>query len=123
MKTNSKNHPVFAYLLDCINVDGKENATPLEKCEDIARRLKIECLHKYNLKSKGVQGSIADWLSGLAINIAFYNCDIIDLAKSWGSIPQDASEKQEQKILDNYWSFMAAKLMQLLKFNKVAIEY
>ena len=60
-----------------------------------------------------------EWLQGLALPIAFYNSDILQLAKDWGSIPHDATEKQEYKILDNYWRFMAAKILQLIDGYRV----
>lgn len=88
---------------------------------------KIAALHEifnaeygWRVNQIGKQGAVMDWLQGLptALTIPFYNHEILELAKSWGSIPQDASEKQEDKILANYWNFMAAKLCQL--FDKVA---
>ena len=64
---------------------------------------------------------IADWLMGLpsSLNIVFNNHDILRLAKKWGSIPQDATEKQEDKILENYWRFMASKTLQLFTKYKL----
>jgi hypothetical protein len=60
-------------------------------------------------------------LQGLpsCLNIVFSNYDIIQLAKSWESLPENATEKQEDKILSNYFNFMAAKFFQLCSQNKV----
>jgi len=52
---------------------------------------------------------------GGCLHIAFNNHDILELAKDYGSISNNATEKEEQKILDNYWVFMANKLIQLKK--------
>ena len=66
--------------------------------------------------------AVMDWLQGLpsSITIPFYNHEILKMAKSWGSLPVDATEKQEDKLLENYWRFMANKLCQLFaKVEKV----
>jgi hypothetical protein len=63
----------------------------------------------------GEQKARSEWLSGLAINIPYMSDDIIALAKASGTLKQNASEKQEDKILDNYWNFMS---MQIEKANK-----
>ena len=41
------------------------------------------------------------------------NYDILELAKKFGSIPNNATEKQEYDLLENYWRFIANKLIQL----------
>lgn len=54
------------------------------------------------------------------IDIPFMNYDILQLAKEFGSIPQDASEKEEEKIIERYWDFMANKIFVL--FNRYEIN-
>ncbi|BAQ84205.1 hypothetical protein [uncultured Mediterranean phage uvMED] len=78
--------------------------------------------NQWSIDRYGRQKSLTDWLQGLALPIDFYYCDIIQLAKDWGSIPQNATEKQESKICDNYWSFMANKLGQLFDGYRVPKE-
>jgi hypothetical protein len=78
--------------------------------------------HQWSIDRYGRQKSLTDWLQGLALPIDFYYCDIIQLAKDWGSIPQNATQKQEDKICDNYWSFMANKLGQLFDGYRVPKE-
>ena len=70
----------------------------------------------------GSHQAISDWLQGLALPIDYTYHNIIELAKDWGSIPQDATSKQEDKICDNYWSFMANKLRQLFEGYRVPKE-
>jgi hypothetical protein len=43
----------------------------------------------------------------------FSNYDILERAKKYGSLTVDASEKDEDKLLENYWRFMANKLIVL----------
>lgn len=119
MKTNNLSHPVFAYILDCIEIDDNENATPVEKMQYVADRLKTECLPNYKNRYTGTQKVITEWLQGIALPIAFRDYEILELAKQWGSLPENPTERQEDKILNNYWSFMAMKIMQLLKHYKI----
>ena len=78
--------------------------------------------HSWAVDRYGMQRALTEWLQGLALPIHFYYSDIIQLAKEWGSIPQDATSKQEDKICDNYWSFMANKLRQLFEGYRVPKE-
>jgi len=71
----------------------------------------------------GPQKAMIDWLQGLALNIEFTNYRILKLAVLWGSIPEKATTKQENKILDTYWSFMAVKTLQLIDGYRVPKDY
>ena len=73
--------------------------------------------YNYN-KIEGFQ----NWIQGLpnCFNIEFMNSNILDLAVKFGSLPNNATEKEEDKILNNYWHFIAAKTFQLFrKYNIV----
>jgi len=70
----------------------------------------------------GEMVALTEWLQGLALPIEYTYCDIIDLAKSWGSIPENATTKQEDKICDNYFSFMANKVRQLFDGYRIPLE-
>ena len=119
MKTNSiefKKH-VFNYILDCINTEGFEPFkynTHKGLVNFVYETFKSEYLHgiKYY---KNEQTAFANYLAGLpsCISIDFENYKILDLAKTWGSIPKDATEKQEEKILNNWFNFIAANFFQL----------
>src|SRR5581483_9836688 len=65
----------------------------------------------FNIKQVGEFKALTSWLQGLpsAISIAFYNHDILKLAQSFGSLPKNASMEQEDKILNNYFPFMAMR--------------
>ncbi len=92
--------------------------------EEVADRVRMIFCSEYQwqLERYGVIRAIQEWLQGLALPIAFDNWDIINLAKDWRSIPEDATERQEDKILDNYWHFMANKLSQLFDGYRVPKE-
>jgi hypothetical protein len=64
--------------------------------------------YKNEIKRSGKLKAMADWLQGGAIDIEYYNMAIVQLAWEMGSIEEPSpSEKIQQKILDNYWVFMA----------------
>ena len=55
---------------------------------------------------------MAEWLSGLAINIPYTYCDIIKLSKD---LLETDTLKDEDKIIENYFNFMAIQIMRLEK--------
>lgn len=69
----------------------------------------------------GPQDALREYYMGLpsSCHIAFYNHEILRLAREWGSLPEDSTGKQEDKILDNYWNFMAAKTCQLFNGYRI----
>ena len=60
----------------------------------------------------------SDWLAGLcsAVPIAFTYCDIIELAYETGGLKKNSTEKDEDRICENYFPYMASNLVEL--FNK-----
>lgn len=106
------------YIIESIDNSGySENV--LETDKDKLKFLRDTFLAEYgwNIKQDGELKALQNWLMGLpsAINIAFYNHDILQLAKQWQTLPADATEKQEDKVLANYWQFMAMRIISLWK--------
>ena len=100
-----------AYILDTVTYDlsschdGDELPTRKAKIKRLLERLNSE--YRWRVAQVGKQKAIAEWLSGLALPIACYNGDIIDMAIEFGSIDPEASDKLQDKVIDGYWSFMA----------------
>jgi len=69
----------------------------------------------WEIKKYGEFKALIDYLMGepSAIHLPSYHHNQIELAKSFGSIPQDATEKEEQKIIDNFYKFFAMRLIKL----------
>ncbi len=69
----------------------------------------------WNIKKHGEYNALIDYLMGEpnAIHLPSWHHNQIELAKSFGSIPQDATEKEEQKIIDNFYIFFAVRLIKL----------
>ena len=104
-KKNYKN-----YILDCLDNEDEimESSTKfsrLDKIDYLMHRFYTE--YGFMVNRVGKQKAIADWLSGLSINIVYWNEDIIQLAKDMGSVEQSITKRQEETILTNYWLFMA----------------
>lgn len=76
----------------------------------------FESEYGYAIERYGRNTALAEYLSGLPSIIAlpFYNSDILKHAVEWGSLAQNATEQEEDKILENYWQFMANKLNQMI---------
>ncbi len=124
VNTNSKQFlaTVKSYILDCINSEDREFANDTEKLQYLADQFKSSYLNEYNLKQYGsYQNVFAEWCKGLpsCFNLDYENYRIIELAKEWGSLPANADDRQEDKILDNWFNFMAFKTFQLMRKHNV----
>jgi len=112
------------YIIDCIDSsdrDEKEPETPFEKIRFLEKCFMSEYGHE--IARIGKIKAMTNWLQGLpsCLHIEFSNYQILQLAKSWGSLPEKATENEEDRILDNYWNLVANKILQLfdLKENSV----
>ena len=101
-KKNYKN-----YILGTIEEDGEGNPlkTEQEKINYIFNRFNSE--YGWNIERIGKQKAMAEWLSGLALNIEYYDDAIVDLAIKLGSINSDPSNKLRTQVSQNYFNFMA----------------
>ena len=125
MNTHSKSHPVYRYILDCIDYDfiheygfKKQPKTDAEKLQAIFTIFNRE--YKRNVEKLGERKAYQEWLMGLSVaSIDYENYKILELAKLWGGIPQDASEAKEDKIINNWFNFITLKTFTLAKRLKV----
>ena len=101
-KKNYKN-----YILSTIEEDteGKPIKTEQEKINYIFDRFNSE--YGFMVERVGKQKAMTEWLQGLALDIEYWNDNIVPLAIKMGSIDENPSEKLKAKVIDNYWSFMA----------------
>ena len=101
-KKNYKN-----YILSTIEEDGegKPLTTESKKIDYIFDRFNSE--YGFMIERVGKYKAMSEWLSGLSLNIEFYNDAIVDLAVKMGSIDPNPSEKLKDKVAANYWDFMA----------------
>ena len=119
-----KNQPYFAYLVGQVTPEDydteRDTTTPTGRIAFV-----FDCFYsEYYTEGQNVQESLAAWLGGLpsCISLPCYNGDILELVESMDSEPKKRTEDQEYAILSNYYSFMAAKLLQLQRWHKRQAE-
>jgi len=115
-KSSELDQTVKLYIISRIDSDGYDVPEPKTTAQKIA--FVQDCFNKeygFNIAQVGRQTAVMNWLQGLpsAMSIEYMNHNILIMAETWGSLPPNASEVKQDKILDNYWNFMAAKLCQL----------
>lgn len=93
--------------IDEVDYEGKTLTTDDEKIDYIFERFYSE-YYKENIALRyGKQKAMADWLAGLSLNLPYWYDEIIELAIEMGSIDENPSEKLQNKVISNYWDFMA----------------
>jgi hypothetical protein len=117
MNNSKLDKQVKQYILDCIDGSGYD-ADPQTDTE------KVKFLHDtfyaeygYNVDRVGENQALIEWFMGLpsACHIEFRHYAILELAVAWGSLPEDTTEKQQDKILNNWFNLVAVKTGQLFR--------
>ena len=105
-KTNSKEvrDEVRAYLLE---VAESEDMTTLKDLKE-----KFHNEYGWAIPRMGENNACFEWLRGLAINVDYMYCDIIQIMAKW----LDESEEEAEKWLDKrgdtlYWQLMAREIV------------
>ena len=95
------------YILSTIEtgLNDEPLKTDQEKIKYIFNRFNSE--YGFIINKVGKYKAMSEWLSGLALDIEYYNYKIVKLAKDMGSLDTDSTYKAEQKIINNYFDFMA----------------
>ena len=121
MTTKELNKVSKQYIVDCIDSEPYDvkTETDKEKLQFLFDTFKAE--KGWEIERIGQHKAFESWCMGLptVFNIVFNNYDILELAKFWGSIPLDATERQAEKILDNYWNFITVKTFQLFRKHNI----
>lgn len=119
LKTNSKKYlnNIQNYILDSIDSEGYDikTETPTEKLDFLFDCFEVEFNYKNNkLRYPNLQDRFANWLQGLpsAISIPHQYNKILELSKNLLEV-DNLGEELENKIIDNYWSFMAYHIIKL----------
>lgn len=115
---------VFAYIIDSINPDDYDVVanTDKEKLQFVYDTFKSEMGHL--IPQVGKVNAFREWLQGLptAMDIEYQNHKILEIAYEWGSLLKNATEDQEDKILDNWFNFIANKTFVLMRKHKVNMD-
>jgi len=65
----------------------------------------------WNIEQTSFKPALVDWLQGLAIHIPYEDHEILEHAEKSGS----KGNCSDDRILENYWHFMASRLIELWK--------
>ena len=122
--TKEQRDNYLKFFKDSINICDYDNFKDhaLQPENDVQ---KLFLIFKYEMSSRvtqiGFLNAFTEWLQGLpgCIDIPFSNYDILQLALKMGSLKDLNNDKEEQKILDNYWNFSANYFMKLFKKEKL----
>ena len=115
LRTNTKKYQenFKNYILSVIDSGDlpKDIKTDKEKVNFIFERFNSEYNYANNIRrTPNFQLRFAEWLQGLAINLPYNYNDIIELAKK---LQETDKLKNENRIINNYWSFMAFQIIKL----------
>ena len=121
LKTNSRKYQenFKKYILSVIDSEDlpSETMTDKEKINFVMDRFTNEHDFEYNKrKIPNTQERFGDWLQGGALNIPMYYDEVLNLAKK---LLETDTLKNENRIINNYYSFMALQIIRLNeKLNK-----
>lgn len=107
---------VNQYLLNAVSSEDTTFTSDKERVNYVISRYTTEYDHDYNKKVyPNRMERFSQWLMGLpsCFNIDFENYRIIELAKEWGAIPANATERQEDIIIANWFNYISNKFHQL----------
>ncbi len=100
------------YILSTIEsgINGEDLTTEDEKLRYIRNRFYSETgCHGWPRMS-----AVADWLSGMALDIEYDDYSILELAVEMGSLDEKHSQATAQRVVENYWNFMANIVMGMI---------
>lgn len=103
----------FAYVLDCIYNDEKDNMSDKEAINYFFERFNKEYNDNYNKRLyPNLQERISQYIQGLpsCFGVAYCTDTIINIGKSWGYCK---TEKQIIDFQNNWFSIIAWRLIQL----------
>jgi len=101
-----------SYILDCLDNEDEligKSLSDEEKISYLFDRFTNE--YGFMVRRVGKQKAMAEWLSGLAIDIPYYYEDIINLAVEMGSIAPNPDKRTYNTVCQNYWDFMANMIL------------
>ena len=110
------------YVIDCINSEPYDI-----ECNTIEEKLQFlwdtfTSEYSYLVERKGAYLALQEYIMGIPsiFNIDYSNYDILERAKEWKSIDNNASEKLEDKIIANWTNYIANRTFQLFRKYKVS---
>lgn len=115
LKPSAYKQNYINFILSCVEFDCDEKllTSDSDKASYILNRFNSE--YGWLAERVGKQKAITEWLQGLALNIPYWNDEIIDLAVEMGSINPEPSDNLRDRVLNNYFNFMANIILLIEK--------
>ena len=104
---HTKYKPLYeAYILQFVeDENGNQPPNKAASVERLFERFWSE--YGWRVDQVGIHKAMADWLCVLALLFAWYYDEIVDLAIDLQSIDENPCDKLRERVVENYWSFMA----------------
>lgn len=121
--TNSKEFKakVFGHFSDILSGEDMDLSLETDLDKALYVKSRIEGEYEHVIRQKGIYKAVAEWLSGLAINIDYSYHDIIKRAESWHEC--ELNEKQADMVCERWFDFMGLKLIQYCEKQGVNLRY
>jgi hypothetical protein len=124
--TKEQNKSYEQYIIEAIDESGYDEPLPLctdkQKLQFLHDTFVSEYWHEQNQKRYHIkENAFREWIMGLpsCFNIEWENYKILDLAVRMGNLPEDYTKNQADKILENYFAFITAKVFRLFRKYKI----
>lgn len=110
------------YFMECVTDDGNEFDSVEKALGYFWSRFSVEFNYAYNKKRiPNLQARIADYLQGLPFGFDWNYPGIIEAAKRLGTADENTPEKKLDKINENWFKWLAAKIMQFSEKNDINV--
>ena len=111
---------VYRYLLDSIYSEDCPATDDKSRAEYIFYRFQMEYNYPDNIRRiPNTQARVAEWLSGLALNIEYTYCDIIKRTEIWHECK--LTDKEADTVIEQWFTFLAMKLIQLWRVHGLGV--
>jgi hypothetical protein len=96
-----------------------EGEMPQEAQEDVRKGVAY-LFDRLKSEKGGTSYQLAqDWFAGLAMHVPYMNHDILERAKAFGALSEDASEETQDRFLVRYFGQLASALFGLRREFKI----
>jgi hypothetical protein len=121
--TNTNKITFDQYLVNCIDTEnyGVAADTEKEKLTFLYDTFINEQLHNIKYYRGNKQLAFKEWIMGLpsCFNLEFENYQILNLAYLLEIIPANATEEEEEKILNNWFKYATKEVFNLFKNHQI----
>lgn len=123
-KSSELDKKVKSYIMDHIDPEpytDKAMESNKDKLQFLYKTFKSEYGHEITRQRGNEINAFREWIMGLPtiFTVDFTNYDIVQLAIKWGSLPENHTEAQAYRIINNWFNLVANKSFQLFRKHGV----